>query len=284
MKKPDSNIILVAIFFIGLSVLLYPTLSNYYNSFHQSRSIAHYEEVLNSLSDQDYTAIFDAAKKYNEQLSKTGFHFENGEPVDQKYKSLLDMSGDGIMGYISIKKLGVQLPLYHGTSEAVLAAGAGHLEGSSLPVGGIGTHTIVTSHRGLPSAKLFTDLDKMEVGDVFVLTVLNEQFYYAVDKISIVEPSDQSLLGISPGHDYATLITCTPYGINSHRLLVRGVRTNIKEGPRITNDAVQIDPVLVAPVVAAPILLILLILILSGSSRRKETHVIKESIVRKDGE
>lgn len=273
MKRQGSTFILIAVFFMGLSVLLYPTLSNYYNSFHQSRAIADYEEVLSTLTDDQYNDILKDARLYNEKVLLNGPVFHSGEPASQEYRSLLNVNKDGVMGYVSIRKLGVQLPLYHGTSEAVLAAGAGHLEGSSLPVGGMGTHTIVTSHRGLPSAKLFTDLDKLEVGDIFTLSILNEEIHYEVDKISIVEPSDQSLLAIDPAGDHATLITCTPYGINSHRLLVRGVRTEINEGPRIATDAVQIDPILVAPVVAVPMLLILLVLMLM---RPRTSYVKKE--------
>lgn len=269
MKKHASTIILIVIFFVGLSVLLYPSISNYIYQIHATHAVANYDQKLNTLKPADYTRYLSAAKAYNDSLLRHGAVFRDGEPVDKTYSSLLNLTGDGMMGYITIKKLGVQLPIYHGTSEAVLQSGAGHLEGSSLPVGGPGTHTIITGHRGLPSAKLFTDLDQMEVGDTFVITVLNQTLTYQVDKISIVLPQDVSKLAIVPGKDYATLITCTPYAVNTHRLLVRGVRTKNALELRVTADAMQIDPTIVAPIVAAPMLLVLLILLLTGSSRRR---------------
>ncbi len=265
MKKHRATVILIAVFFVGLSVLLYPTVSNYVNSFRQSRAIAAYEENLSALTKGDYTAYFRAARAYNEGLLGGGAAFHSGAPQDGTYASLLRVTGDGEMGYVTIQKLGVQLPLYHGTAEANLAVGAGHLEGSSLPIGGVGTHAVITGHRGLPSAKLFTNLDKLDIGDTFTVTVLSQTLTYEVDKISIVLPDDVSLLKIDPDKDYVTLLTCTPYAINTHRLLVRGVRTDAAAVVRVAADAVQIDPVIVAPVVAAPILLILLVLLLTGT-------------------
>lgn len=270
-KKHLSTIVLILVFFVGLSVLLYPTVSNYINSFHQSRSVAVYETDLAGLSEADYSDYLTRAQAYNQSLLAGKAHFISGAPVAEAYKSLLDVTGDGMIGYITIKKLGVQLPIFHGTAESVLAAGAGHLEGSSLPIGGAGTHTVITGHRGLPSAKLFTDLDKMEPGDTFTLNVLNQVLIYEVDQISIVEPEDESRLTVDPDKDYVTLITCTPYGINTHRLLVRGFRTQGAVEIRVAADAVQVDPVLVAPAVAAPMLLVLLVLLLTGSPGRKET-------------
>lgn len=264
MKKHRSTIILIAVFFVGLSVLLYPTVSNYVNSFHQSRAIATYEENLASFTEEDYTASFRAAQAYNDALLNGEASFHSGAPLDGAYASLLSVTDDGEMGYVTIQKLGVQLPVYHGTAETILAVGTGHLEGSSLPVGGVGTHAVITGHRGLPSAKLFTSLDKLDIGDTFTVTVLNQTLTYEVDKISIVLPDDVSLLQIDPNEDYVTLLTCTPYAVNTHRLLVRGVRTDAAVEVRVAADAVQIDPVLVAPVVAAPMLLLLLLLLLTG--------------------
>lgn len=263
-KGRKTDLILILVFLAGLSVLLYPTVSNFYNSFHETRAIAAYETGLSSYTKEDYSAVLASAEAYNEALANGGTQtFESGEPVSSDYSSQLKVSDDGMMGYVTIAKLGVQLPIYHGTSDAVLAVGAGHLEGSSLPVGGIGTHSVLMGHRGLPSAKLFTDLDQLEVGDTFTVTVLDETLTYQVDNIAIVDPDDLDLLKIDSGEDYCTLVTCTPYGINTQRLLVRGVRTeNAAEPVRVGADAVRIDPVLAAPAAAAPILLILLAVLL----------------------
>lgn len=270
MKKHRSTIILIAVFFVGLSVLLYPTISNYVNSFHQSRAIATYEENLSSFTEEDYNEHIRAAQVYNDRLENDSSSFRSGAPLDETYLSLLNVTNDGEMGYVTIRKLGVQLPIYHGTSTEVLAVGTGHLEGSSLPIGGMGTHAVITGHRGLPSAKLFTNLDKMEIGDTFTITVLDQTLTYEVDKISIVLPDDDSLLQIDPDEDYVTLLTCTPYAINTHRLLVRGVRTEAAVEIRVATDAVPIDPIIVAPMVAAPMLLLLLILLLTGTSGKKQ--------------
>ena len=264
MKKHLSNIILVLILVIGLSLLLYPTVADWWNDMHTSKAIASYESVLANMSDEDYTLIFDAAKDYNHRLSQVNFPLMYYEEVDGYY-DVLDVSGSGVMAYIDIPKIKVQLPVYHGTSEGVLQVAVGHLEGTSLPIGGEGTHTVLSAHRGLPSARLFTDLDKMDLGDTFTLNVLDTTLTYQVDQILIVEPTDVEPLYIVEGEDYCTLLTCTPYGINSHRMLVRGTRIENAEEEqfiRVTADAAQIEPVLVAPLVAAPMLLILLIIVL----------------------
>ena len=264
MKKHLSNIILVLILIIGLSLLLYPTVADWWNSMHQSSAIANYESVLANMSDEDYTLIFDAAKDYNHRLSQVNFPLMYYEEAEGYY-DVLNVSGNGIMAYIDIPKIKVQLPIYHGTSEGVLQIAVGHVEGTSLPIGGEGTHCVLSAHRGLPSARLFTDLDKMDVGDTFTLNVLDTTLTYQVDQILIVEPTDVEPLYIVEGEDYCTLLTCTPYGINSHRMLVRGTRIENAEKEqfiRVTADAAQIEPVLVAPLVAAPMLLILLIIVL----------------------
>lgn len=271
MKKHLSTIILCLVFFVGLSVLLYPTLSDYYNSFHASRAVATYEQSLENLSTDNTAELLAAADAFNRALP-TPQTLINGDPQGQEYQNLLNVDGTGMMGYITIKKIGVELPIYHGTSDAVLASGTGHLEGTSLPVGGAGTHTVITGHRGLPSAKLFTNLDQLELGDTFTLTVLNQVLTYEVDNIAIVLPTDMQLLNLTPGQDYCTLVTCTPYGVNTHRLLVRGKRTETQTELRVTADAVQIDPVMVAPAVAAPMLLILLLVLLFGSPRRPKQN------------
>ena len=261
MKKNRSTIILILIFLVGLSVMLYPTISDYVNQLHQTRAVANYAADVDKLSDADYTAYFEAADAFNAQIAADpdALYFPDRFP---SYESTLDVTGTGIMGYITIEKIGVELPIYHGTSDAVLQVAAGHLEGTSLPVGGESTHAVISAHRGLPSAKLFTNLDKLAEGDVFMLRVLDEVLTYEVDQILIVEPNDLESLQIEEGADYCTLVTCTPYGINTHRLLVRGHRIeNLKDSSaiRVTADAMQVEPVLVAPVVAAPILLLLLI-------------------------
>lgn len=261
--KKKTDIILIIIFLVGLSVLLYPTISNYYNSFHESKVIPAYETNLSKMTETDYSDALQKASDYNSTLSAGTQSFESGEPVDSTYSSLLNLSDDGMMGYITISKLDVELPIYHGTSDSVLAVGAGHLEGSSLPVGGIGTHSVIMGHRGLPSAKLFTDLDQMEIGDTFTITVMNQTLTYQVDNIAIVDPDELDLLKIDPDKDYCTLVTCTPYGINTQRLLVRGVRTeNASVLPRITADAVKVDPLISAMFTAVPILAVLAVIMI----------------------
>ena len=241
-------------------------------SFHQTRAIATYAENVAALDNASYDAIWDAARQYNRNLCSRSNSFLLSEEQKAEYESLLDISGQGVMGYIEIPEIDVSLPIYHGTEDPVLQVAVGHLEWSSLPVGGESTHCVLSGHRGLPSAKLFTDLDKLREGDTFLLRVLDEILTYEVDQILIVEPQDTAALEIVEGQDYCTLVTCTPYGINTHRLLVRGHRIdNIEEVKtvRVTADAVQLEPMLVAPVVAIPMLLILLILLLLPRRRKK---------------
>ena len=278
MKKNRSNIILILIFLVGLSVMLYPTVSDYVNQKNQSRAVASYSEEVENLSDVDYQAYFDAADDYNRRLAETPDAFYRPEEVSG-YTDTLDVSGTGIMGYITISKIGVELPVYHGTSDGVLQVAAGHLEGSSLPVGGAGTHAVISAHRGLPSAKLFTNLDELEVGDTFTITVLDRVLTYEVDNISIILPTETDSLKVSEGKDYITLMTCTPYGINTHRLLVRGRRITTPDKLkhiRVTSDAIKIEPILTAPIMALPLLLVLLFWLLFAprkrSSTKNETH------------
>ena len=272
MRKHLSTIVLLFILLIGLSLLLYPTVSDYWNSFHQTKAITAYAENVAALDNASYDAIWDAARQYNRNLLNRSNSFLLSEEQKAEYESLLDISGQGVMGYIEIPEIDVSLPIYHGTEDPVLQVAIGHLEWSSLPVGGESTHCVLSGHRGLPSAKLFTNLDKLREGDTFLLRVLDEILTYEVDQILIVEPQDTAALEIVEGQDYCTLVTCTPYGINTHRLLVRGHRIdNIEEVKtvRVTADAVQIEPMLVAPVVAIPMLLILLILLLLPRRRKK---------------
>ena len=279
MKKNRSNIILILIFLVGLSVMLYPTVSDYINQKNQSRAVASYSEEVENLSDVDYQAYFDAADDYNRRLAETPDAFYRPEEVSG-YTDTLDVSGTGIMGYITISKIGVELPVYHGTSDGVLQVAAGHLEGSSLPVGGAGTHAVISAHRGLPSAKLFTNLDELEVGDTFTITVLDRVLTYEVDQISIVLPTETDLLQPVEGKDYVTLMTCTPYGINTHRLLVRGKRIKNAENQkhiRVTADALRIEPIIVAPALAVPMLLVMLVVMLAVPHLRKRKNQREEN-------
>ncbi len=275
-KRNNSNIstiLLVVVFFVGLSVLCYPSVSNWWNARVQSKAVAVYDEAIAALSETDYTQYRDAAVAYNEAIASIGSASAISNPGQLTgYEEALDVTGTGIMGYITIEKIGVELPIYHGTSTTVLAAGAGHLEGTSLPVGGESTHCVISAHRGLPSAMLFTDLDKLEVGDTFTLTVLDEILTYEVDQITIVLPTEIQDLYIEDGEDYCTLMTCTPYGVNTHRLMVRGHRVdNADEAHiRVTADGYKIDPILVAPVIAVPLLLALLVYLLVSTRKSKK--------------
>ena len=268
MKKKGNHLItilLVLIFLLGLSLLLYPAVSDYWNSKHQTRAISVYSEEVSGLDEDQYQALWEAAAAYNASLLERNNAYLLTEEQKAAYEQLLNVSGLGIMGYIEIPSIDCSLPIYHGTEESVLQIAIGHLEWSSLPVGGESTHCVLSGHRGLPSAKLFTNLDKLQEGDVFLLRVLDEVLTYEVDQILIVEPQETGALRIVEGEDLCTLVTCTPYGINTHRLLVRGHR--IENAPearlvRVTADAVQIEPLLVAPIVALPMLLLLLILLL----------------------
>lgn len=271
MKNQRSTILLILILLIGLSLMLYPSFADWWNSFHSSRAIASYEEQVANIDDAQYEELWDAARDYNQSLLHRPNDFILSDEQQEIYKSLLDIGGNGIMGYIEIPVIDVMLPIYHGTKESVLQIAVGHLDWTSLPVGGAGSHCVLSGHRGLPSARLFTDLDKLKVGDVFMLHVLNEILTYEIDQILIVEPQDTDPLLIEPGKDLCTLITCTPYGINSHRMLVRGHRIESQEEPkdiRITGDAVRIEPLMVAPIVAVPILLVLLIILLLPKQKK----------------
>lgn len=272
MKNKISTVILVIVFVAGLSLLLYPTVSDYWNSMHATRVVSNYAEEVKNLNAEEYDEMLEAAEEYNSSLLNR--HTDYALSGDQKvlYESMLNLNGTGIMGYIEISSINVSLPIYHGTEDSVLQVAVGHVEWSSLPVGGESSHCVLSGHRGLPSAKLFTNLDKLVEGDTFVIRVLDEVYTYEVDQILIVEPEDVSALTIEEGKDLCTLVTCTPYGINSHRLLVRGHRVeNADEtaAVRVTSDAIQIEPVIVAPLIAAPVLLILLIVVLCSGNKKK---------------
>ena len=271
MKKHASTILLILILIIGLSLLLYPTFADWWNSSRSSQAIATYSEEVANMDKETYDAIWNDAWNYNRALLDRPNSFVLSEELKAEYNRLLNVSGTGIMGYIEIPSLKVALPLYHGTEENVLQVAIGHLEWTSLPVGGSGSHCVVSGHRGLPSARLFTDLDKMVVGDIFFFRILDEILTYEVDQIRIVEPHEVQDLLISEGEDLCTLVTCTPYGINSHRMLVRGHRIENQEEAktvRVTADAMQIEALIVAPFLAAPMLLVLFILLMIPKRKR----------------
>lgn len=268
MKKKKKSgviytIVMVLIFVLGLGIMLYPTVSDWWNQRIQSRAIATYQQTVDSMTEEEYNAIFLKAAEYNDKLKQVSGPLFNYNEVEGYYETL-NITGTGIMGYVSIPNISVQLPIYHGTSDEVLNVAVGHFQGTTLPIGGEGTHAVIMAHRGLPSAKLFSDLDEMVVGDTFVITILNETYTYEVDKISIVLPTDTGEIQIVEGEDYVTLLTCTPYGVNSHRLLVRGKRiANVEDVVevvrKVSADAMQVDPMMVMPIVAIPLLLILII-------------------------
>ena len=272
MKNKLTTILLILALFAGLSLLLYPTVSDYWNSLHASQAVADYTENVRNLEAEKYEQVLQDAKSYNQMLPYEQTTFALSEEEKEAYDALLDISGTGVMGYIEIPTVNISLPVYHGTEDAVLQIAVGHLEWSSLPVGGESTHCVLSGHRGLPSAKLFTNLDKLVAGDKFIMRVLDEVLTYEVDQILIVEPTDVSTLIIEAGKDLCTLVTCTPYGINSHRLLVRGHRIENQDEAkaiRVTSDAIQIEPLIVAPAVALPMLLVLLVILLVSGGKTK---------------
>ncbi len=273
-----ATLIMLVLFFVSFCVLLYPSVSQYWNSKVQSRAVADYNEMLSSMKKEDLTKYLAEATDYNERLSDLKFPLSDFASL-KNYNDVLNIGGNGIMGYIVIDKIGIELPIYHGTSESVLTVAAGHIEGTSLPVGGKGTHSALSAHRGLPNAKLFTNLDKMEVGDTFQISVLNELLTYQVDQIKTVRPNEVNDLRIDKDEDFCTLITCTPYGINTHRLLVRGTRIETVESKSVyvLSEAYLIDRLIVTPAVALPILftLIMIVLFKPVKSKRKLEELIK---------
>jgi sortase A len=245
--------------------------SNWWNTRNITKAIADYSDTVSDIDDESYEKLLKEAQEYNEKLLSEVDRFSPTEEMSELYNQCLNIEETGVMGYIDIPSIRVRLPIYHGIDDTVLDVAVGHIEGSSLPVGGLGTHCVLSGHRGLPSAKLFTDIDQLVEGDTFMLHVLDETLTYEVDQILIVEPDQTEALAIDPEQDYCTLVTCTPYGINTHRLLVRGHRVaNEDDGTRITADAFQIDTVIVAPVIAVPILLILLVLLLVKTSKHNK--------------
>lgn len=276
MKKHLSTILLLLVFIAGMCLLLYPSISDYWNNMVQSHAIVDYEAALANMTQKDYSDEFEAANAYNAALREVDFPLMYYDTLDERedlrnYNDILNINGNGVFGYIAIDKIGVELPIYHGTSDAVLNVAVGHLQGTSLPVGGESTHCVLSAHRGLPSAKLFTDLDELELGDVFIMTVLDQVLTYQVDQIKIVTPNEVDDLYVTEGEDYCTLLTCTPYGINTHRLLVRGKRIETVEEKAaiyVPADGFLIDSMMIAPLLAAPMLLVLLIFLMVRYRKR----------------
>ncbi|MDD7312426.1 MAG: class C sortase [Clostridia bacterium] len=271
-KSVVSTVMLILVFFLGLSLVLYPSVSDYWNSLHQSRAIATYAEEVSGLDTGRYEQLWAEAVDYNRTLRDRDNAFLLSETQKAVYDGLLNVGGNGVMGYIEIPTIGVSLPIYHGTDEGVLQIAVGHIEWTSLPVGGESSHCVISGHRGLPSAKLFTNLDKLVVGDTFLFRVLDETLTYEVDQILIVEPQEVSALTIREGEDLCTLVTCTPYGINTHRLLVRGHRVENAEAARtirVTADAMQVEPLLVAPLGAAPRLAVRVLGVWVGGGKKR---------------
>ena len=287
LKKNGLTLILLLILLIGAGLIAYPSFANWWNSFHQSRAVASYAETAANMNTEEYERIISKAQAYNRKLSRSGILWTLDEDEEKEYKEQLDIGTSGIMGYIDIPKIDVMLPIYHGIDESILQVAVGHIPGTSLPVGGEGSHCVVSGHRGLPSARLFTDIDKLVEGDTFTITVLNKTLTYEVDQIRTVLPTDLSDLQIEKGKDYVTLVTCTPYGINTHRLLVRGHRIENADGDAsVIADALQIEPIYIAPFIAVPILILLIIgmFIMTGmrTRRRREKRQIYSQMRVKD--
>lgn len=256
-----SNFILSLMLLAGLSLLLYPSFSDYWNSFHSSKAISNYTQIVSDMDEEEYERILAEVDAYNKSLLNRDNPYLLTEEMKEQYDALLNLDGTGAMGFVEIPCIDVEIPIYHTVEERVLQKAVGHITWTSMPVGGESTHSVLSGHRGLPSARLFTDMDKMIVGDNFYLHILNEELEYQVDQILIVEPKDTEDLLIVPGEDYCTLVTCTPYGVNTHRMLVRGHRVASEEKSKVhvTSEAIQIEPIIVAPVVSIPMLLLLLI-------------------------
>lgn len=273
-KRKITTIIMILFFFMGLIILLYPSISDFHNQKVQSKSVVDYEALLEQ-NKIDYTKELEEATSYNKKLNSLKSPFVNSYELTKYYNTSLNINDNGMMGYLTINKIKVELPIYHGTDETVLSRGVGHIEGSSLPIGGNSTHSVLSAHRGLPTSTLFTDLNKLEIGDTFTIKVLDQTLTYQVDKISVVKPNEISNLKVEKGKDYVTLVTCTPYGINTHRLLVRGVRIEniVDNSEYITTDSFKISNLVVTPLVVIPIIFILLIIIILKPVKKEKINL-----------
>lgn len=276
VRRRLTTLLIILVMIAGVGIMLYPSVSNWYNSLHQSRAIQTYQEMVSNGDEKEYRKMLKAAHQYNRKLAESGMLYHMTESQKKEYESLLNLDGTGIMGYVVIPKINVELPVYHGTDDAVLQTSIGHLEGTSLPVGGKSTHTVLTGHRGLPSARLFSDLDQLTEGDTFTVTVLNKTCTYQVDQIRIVLPQDLSNLQIEEGKDYCTLVTCTPYGINTHRLLVRGHRIpNANGNASVIAEAIRIRPVYIVPFIAIPAAILAVLVLWLKMRREKKRERLK---------
>lgn len=281
LKKHLVNLILFLIILIGLGLMAYPTFADWWNSFHQARAIQTYAAAVSNLDREEYDRIIGEAEEYNRKLAETGALWNLKKNQLEEYNRMLSIDESGIMGYIDIPKINIRLPLYHGIDDRVLEVAIGHIAGTSLPVGGEGSHCVLSGHRGLPSARLFTDLDKVVEGDTWTLTVLDRTYTYECDQIRVVEPTDLSALVIEEGKDYCTLVTCTPYGVNSHRLLVRGHRiANASGEANVIADAILIESIYIAPFIAVPMLIVLIIEMLIVTGRRRRKKAAMEALKR----
>lgn len=277
IKENRVTLIIVAVGLLGIGLILYPSVADWWNSFHQSRAVASYAQKVANMDTSEYERILAEAEAYNNNLAINGINWKMSKEELAVYEKELDITGTGIMGYITIPKIHVELPIYHGIDDAVLQIAIGHLSETSLPVGGPSAHCVVSGHRGLPSAKLFTDIDKLVEGDTWTVNVLNKTLTYEVDRIRVVEPTDLSNLQIEQGKDYFTLVTCTPYGINTHRLLVRGHRVDNAQGEaNVIADALQIEPVYIAPFLAIPFIVVLLIIMMVSTEYMKRRKKIRQ--------
>ena len=275
MQRNLTTLLLVLMGLVGVGLIAYPSFADWWNSFHQSRAVASYMEAVAGMDKAKYEEMLQKADDYNRRLGEKGIQWTLTDEQKKEYEEILNVNDTGIMGYIDIPKIKIELPIYHGTDEAVLQVAVGHIEGTSLPVGGSSSHCVVSGHRGLPSARLFTDIDKLVEGDTFTMTVLNRTITYEVDQIRIVEPTDLSNLQIEKGKDFCTLVTCTPYGINTHRLLVRGHRVSNAQGDAaIIADALQIESIFIAPFIAVPILILLLLWMFFSTGRNKKLKAL----------
>lgn len=276
MKKQLPNIILALVFIIGLCIFLYPSVSELINSWMQSKEISKYEHLVSELSFEEYDKMIADAREYNNTLIGGNLTQNIEKTQKEKYNKLLSLDSTGIMGYLYISKIDVRLPIYHGTDESTLQIGIGHLEGSSLPVDSQSQHVIISGHTGLPSSKLLTDLVELEVGDEFKIDVLNQRYTYEVDQILVVEPNETDSLELVEGKQYATIITCTPYGVNTHRLLVRGFLKEDIVDADISGDAVVVDSNMLIPIISIPLIIILFIIMINIRRKRKGVEVDEE--------
>ena len=286
-----STIVAIVVLLLGVGIMAYPTVSDWWNSYHQTRAIASYAAAVEETDPKLIESMFSKAEAYNKRLLTKENRYRFSDADKAEYESLLNLTGNGVMGYVQINSIGVDLPIYHGMDESVLQIAIGHLEGTSLPIGGSSTHSVISGHRGLPRAKLFTDLDRIVEGDTFSITVLDRTAYYEVDQIRVVLPEDMSNLNIQAGKDYCTLVTCTPYGINTHRMLVRGHRVESPEGADVvTPEAVQIPRYIAIIAVGVPILFIFLVGMLvyyrvrkPGLDKERASRALHERLSTKGG-